>query len=233
MSGLCGNSTKCHGGFQHSAFSVGEACNYCSVCTSSHNGYFQSVFVEFSPQSQWIFFGSMVVAKPLKDVKLLHFLTSMPTSLISRYIDDINMDVVAVYNANASADSSALYNCDPVAPVCALPLFDPSNKSSEASNVVVDWTYGTQNFELRCISKHNLKVQALRRIIAWPLLMSVVVTFFYILVYLVLKRMLAIEKDVALIEKMNIDLKDAKIASEAADKAKSNFLATISHEIRQ
>jgi signal transduction histidine kinase len=45
--------------------------------------------------------------------------------------------------------------------------------------------------------------------------------------------MLAIEKDVALIEKMNIDLKDAKIAAEAADKAKSNFLATISHEIRQ
>jgi histidine kinase 2/3/4 (cytokinin receptor) len=174
----------------------------------------------------------MIVAKALKDVKLLHFLTSMPTSLISRYIDDINMDVVAVYNANASADSSALYNCDPVAPVCALPLFDPSNKSSEASNVVVDWTYGTQNFELRCISKHNLKVQALQRIIAWPLLMSVVVTFFYILVYLVLKRMLAIEKDVALIEKMNIDLKDAKIAAESADKAKSNFLATISHEIR-
>ncbi|CAK9212971.1 unnamed protein product [Sphagnum troendelagicum] len=152
--------------------------------------------------------------------------------VLSRYIDDINMDVVAVYNTNASADSSALYNCDPVAPICALPLFDPSNKSSEASNVVVDWTYGTQNFELRCISKHNLKVQALQRIIAWPLLMSVVVTFFYILVYLVLKRMLAIEKDVALIEKMNIDLKDAKIAAEAADIAKSNFLATISHEIR-
>lgn len=62
--------------------------------------------------------------------------------------------------------------------------------------------------------------------------MSVVVIFFSIIVYLVLKRMQAIEKDVNLMEKMNEALKIAKLAAEAADKAKSNFLATVSHEIR-
>lgn len=62
--------------------------------------------------------------------------------------------------------------------------------------------------------------------------MSMVVIFFSIIVYLVLKRMQGIEKDVNLMEKMNEALKIAKLAAEAADKAKSNFLATVSHEIR-
>jgi hypothetical protein len=73
---------------------------------------------------------------------------------------------------------------------------------------------------------------ALRAVIAWPLLMSLAVIFCSIIVYLVLKRMQAIEKDVAVMESMNEDLKMAKVAAEAADKAKSNFLATVSHEIR-
>ena len=62
--------------------------------------------------------------------------------------------------------------------------------------------------------------------------MSLVVLFCSIIVYLVLKRMQAIAKDVGLMERMNVDLKAAKVAAEAADKAKSSFLATVSHEIR-
>lgn len=94
------------------------------------------------------------------------------------------------------------------------------------------WEYGTQHFEVRCLPKRNLKLLALRAAIAWPLLMSLVVIFFSIIVYLVLKRMQAIEEEVRLMEKMNEDLNVAKLAAEAADKAKSNFLATVSHEIR-
>jgi len=52
------------------------------------------------------------------------------------------------------------------------------------------------------------------------------------IIYLVLKRMQAIKKDVALMEKIYAELNTAKMAVEAADKAKSNFLATVSHEIR-
>jgi histidine kinase 2/3/4 (cytokinin receptor) len=44
--------------------------------------------------------------------------------------------------------------------------------------------------------------------------------------------MQAIKRDVALMEKMNEDLKIPKMAAEAANKAKSNFLATVSYEIR-
>jgi signal transduction histidine kinase len=44
--------------------------------------------------------------------------------------------------------------------------------------------------------------------------------------------MQTIEGVVVLMEKMNADLREAKSTAEAADKAKSSFLATVSHEIR-
>lgn len=144
------------------------------------------------------------------------------------------MDVVAVYLPDPTAELETSYNCSKRRPPCALPLFDPAGRSGDvkATTASIDWDYGTQKFQLRCLPKHNLKLLALRNIIAWPLLMSLVVVFFSIIVFLVTKRMQAIEKDVSIIEKMNVDLKAAKLAAEAADKAKSSFLATVSHEIR-
>jgi histidine kinase 2/3/4 (cytokinin receptor) len=62
--------------------------------------------------------------------------------------------------------------------------------------------------------------------------MSMVVVFCTVAVYLVVKRMQTIEGVVVLMEKMNADLREAKSSAEAADKAKSSFLATVSHEIR-
>lgn len=144
------------------------------------------------------------------------------------------MDVVAVFNVNSKLESFDSYNCSAAASSksCAVPLFDPAGRASEFSKAAVTWEYGTQHFEVRCLPKRNLKLLALRAAIAWPLLMSLVVIFFSIIVYLVLKRMQAIEEEVRLMEKMNEDLNVAKLAAEAADKAKSNFLATVSHEIR-
>lgn len=155
--------------------------------------------------------------------------------MLHRFIDDVDMDVVAVYQVNTTVEGlSAYYNCSQTAITCALPLYDPAHRIYEVGDEVaaVAWEYGTQMFELRCLPKHNLKLLALRNIIAWPLLMSMVVLFFSIIVFLVLKRMQAIEKDVSVMEKMNVDLKAAKLAAEAADRAKSSFLATVSHEIR-
>jgi signal transduction histidine kinase len=142
------------------------------------------------------------------------------------------MDVIALYVADPSAGLNTYYNCSSNATTCALPLYDPASRAKDNTGVSVPWTYGTQNFELQCLSKHNLKLLALRTIIAWPLLMAIVVIFCSAIVSLVLKRMNTIEKDVATMEKMNADLTAAKIAAEAADKAKSSFLATVSHEIR-
>lgn len=62
--------------------------------------------------------------------------------------------------------------------------------------------------------------------------MMAVVVFCTIAVYLVLKRMSTVEKDVNLMNAMNADLRAAKSNAEAADTAKSSFLATVSHEIR-
>lgn len=77
-----------------------------------------------------------------------------------------------------------------------------------------------------------MKLLAFRSVVAWPLLLAMVVLFCAIIVYLVLKRMLVIEKDVSLMEKVNAKLTAATMAAEAAEKAKSSFLATVSHEIR-
>jgi len=62
--------------------------------------------------------------------------------------------------------------------------------------------------------------------------MLAVVVFCVIAVYLVLKRMSTAERDVDEREKINAKLTEAKTKAEAADTAKSSFLATVSHEIR-
>ncbi|KAG0604865.1 hypothetical protein M758_9G014700 [Ceratodon purpureus] len=153
-------------------------------------------------------------------------------AVLSRFIDNKDMDVVAVYNVDPTTEPSASYNCSRKAAPCVLPLFDPANRSNERSSVFVPWEVGTQNFELRCLPKSNMRLDALRSVVAWPLLMALVVLFSAIIVYLMLKRMMAIEKDVSIMERMNEKLTAATMAAEAADKAKSSFLATVSHEIR-
>jgi histidine kinase 2/3/4 (cytokinin receptor) len=152
--------------------------------------------------------------------------------VLSRYIADADMDVVAVYIAPVSGEFNSYYNCSSTAATCVLPLFDPTNKVSKPSTTSITWSYGTQNFELRCIATRNLSLLALQSIIAWPLLMSIIVLFCCAIIYLVLKRMQAIKKDVVMMEKIYLELNAAKTAAEAADKAKSNFLTTVSHEIR-
>lgn len=143
------------------------------------------------------------------------------------------MDVVVVYLVSPEAEEYFDKCKSEESGECALPLFDAAGRAEDGRPLSsVDWEYGTQRFQLRCLPKNNLKLLALRNIIAWPLLMSLLVIFFSIIVFLVLKRMQAIEKDVSVIEQMNVELESAKLAAEAADKAKSSFLATVSHEIR-
>jgi hypothetical protein len=149
-----------------------------------------------------------------------------------RFIDDVEMDVVAAYVPSLDYEFLPTYNCTPAANSCELVIYDPAQRASDKSTVVVAWSYGFQNFELRCYSTRNLWLYALRSIIAWPLLMSILVLLLFVLVYLILKRLESFERDKVYMEKFNADLRVAKLAAEAADKAKSSFLATVSHEIR-
>lgn len=151
---------------------------------------------------------------------------------VVRFIDNEDMDVVAVYNVDPNIEPHVAYNCTSTVTPCALPLFDPSNRSKERSDVFVAWEVGSQNFELRCLPKSNMKLSAFRNVAAWPLLLAMVILFCAIIVYLVLKRMMVIEKDLSIMEKMNAKLTAATMAAEAAEKAKSSFLATVSHELR-
>lgn len=153
-------------------------------------------------------------------------------AVLSRFIDNEDMDVVAVYNVDPNIEPHVAYNCTSTVTPCALPLFDPSNRSKERSDVFVAWEVGSQNFELRCLPKSNMKLSAFRNVAAWPLLLAMVILFCAIIVYLVLKRMMVIEKDLSIMEKMNAKLTAATMAAEAAEKAKSSFLATVSHELR-
>ena len=150
---------------------------------------------------------------------------------VARFIDNNDMDVAVVYNVDLSTKPPEDYNCSSTTS-CVVPLFDPAHRASQLTNVFVSWEIGTQNFELRCYSKRSMHLSALKNVVAWPLLMALVVLFSAIIVYLMLRRMIAIEKDVFIMEKMNDKLTAATMAAEAADKAKSSFLATVSHEIR-
>ncbi|KAL2641300.1 hypothetical protein R1flu_008887 [Riccia fluitans] len=152
--------------------------------------------------------------------------------VLGRYYYDTEMDSAVVFMPQTREDRLPNYNCDPRAPTCALALYDPHSRIREESITIVPWTYATQNFELRCYATRSLRLTALKRVIAWPVLMMIVVLLCSVIIYLALKKMQAIERHVFQVETMNLDLRTAKQAAEAADKAKSRFLATVSHEIR-
>jgi histidine kinase 2/3/4 (cytokinin receptor) len=132
----------------------------------------------------------------------------------------------------ASLDLNTYYNCSPTADPCEVFFYGNKPKGGNSDTTVVPFSYGAQSFQLHCSYLGNVRLYALKNIIAWPLLMSMVVVFCTVAVYLVVKRMQTIEGVVVLMEKMNADLREAKSTAEEADKAKSSFLATVSHEIR-
>ncbi|CAM6097552.1 unnamed protein product [Calypogeia fissa] len=152
-------------------------------------------------------------------------------TVLSRYQDDVNMDAAVVYVPTDPKDMLQSYNC--TSPTyCELVVYDPRSRAHEKSTATIPWDYAFQHFELRCYAVRSIWMYAARNVIAWPILMIVVVLLCSIIVYLAMKKMQAIEKNVSQVEKINSDLRAAKVAAESADKAKSRFLATVSHEIR-
>jgi len=132
---------------------------------------------------------------------------------------------------DSALDLNGYYNC--TSNPCDVRFVGNQTKSKSPGTVSVPFVYGTQSIELQCSYTSNIQLHVLREMIAWPLLMLAVVVFCTIAVYLVLKRMSTAEKDVDEREKIHAKLREAKVVAEAADKAKSSFLATVSHEIRQ
>ncbi|BBN00910.1 arabidopsis histidine kinase 2/3/4 (cytokinin receptor) [Marchantia polymorpha subsp. ruderalis] len=153
-------------------------------------------------------------------------------TVLSRYQDDEDMDAAVVYLPQSRDDWLPSLNCVPSASTCELPVYDPQSRFGQESTATIAWTYAFQNFELRCFATKSIRLNALRNVIAWPILMMIVVLLCSVIVYLAIKKMQAIEKHMFQVEKMNFDLRAAKQAAESADKAKSRFLATVSHEIR-
>lgn len=72
-----------------------------------------------------------------------------------------DMDVVAVFLVDPNSGLYPIYNCSSTASSCAVALFDPANRASEMAKAAVNWEFGTQQFEVRCLPKHNLKLLAL------------------------------------------------------------------------
>ena len=146
---------------------------------------------------------------------------------------DSDLDISAVAKVDNSLMLNTYYNCSENANPCDAVFFGNSTKPKMIEEVRVAFVYGNQNIELQCWYNYNVRMHVLRTMIAWPLLMLVVMVFCTVAVYLVLKRMSTAERDVDEREKINVKLREAKIKAEAADTAKSSFLATVSHEIRQ
>ncbi len=149
---------------------------------------------------------------------------------LDRFTDGLGTSTTVLVAASGGFNS--IYNCSLTEDPCAVYFYGQNVSAGKSDTIVVPFSYGSQLFQLKCSYPGNLRLYALKSIIAWPLLMSVVVVFCTVAVYLVVKRMQTIEGDVGLMEKLNADLHAAKSTAEAADKAKSSFLATVSHEIR-
>ena len=146
---------------------------------------------------------------------------------------ETDLDISAIAYVDSSLGLNLYYNCSESDNPCSAQFYGNSTKPKMSEQVGVPFLYGTQDLEIRCWYNYNVRMKVLQGMIAWPLLMLAVVVFCTVAVYLVLKRMSTAEKDVDEREKINVKLKEAKIKAEAADTAKSSFLATVSHEIRQ
>ncbi|KAG6554893.1 hypothetical protein Mapa_003477 [Marchantia paleacea] len=153
-------------------------------------------------------------------------------AVLRRYQDDVSMDVAVLFTTKDRQDWLPSYNCSFDRPVCEMPVYDPAQRIGDSSTASIPWTYGLQSFELRCFARHSIKIHALKNVIGWPLLLLTVVVLCTVIVWLIIRRMQAVQKHVSDVEKMNADLRAAKLAAESADSAKSRFLATVSHEIR-
>lgn len=149
---------------------------------------------------------------------------------MNRFNDGLDASAVSLVDPQLGLNS--YYNCSETANPCEVFFYGYKVGQKSPDTVFVPFSYGSQDFELRCTYPKSVRLQVLRSIIAWPLLMMVVVVFCTVAVYLVLKRMSTVEKDVNIMNAMNADLRAAKSNAEAADTAKSSFLATVSHEIR-
>lgn len=147
---------------------------------------------------------------------------------MNRFNDGLDASAVSLVDP----ELGPYYNCSDTANPCEVFFYGYKVGQQSPDTVFVPFSYGSQNFQLRCTYPKSVQLQVLRSIIAWPLLMMAVVVFCTVAVYLVLKRMSTVEKDVNLMNAMNADLRAAKSNAEAADTAKSSFLATVSHEIR-
>ncbi|KAG0564412.1 hypothetical protein M758_8G104800 [Ceratodon purpureus] len=152
-------------------------------------------------------------------------------SVISRFKDS-DLYISAITRVSPSLELNDYYNCTKDQNPCEVRFFGNRPKPKNSEGVSVPFTYGSQDIELQCWYTHNIHLHVLREMIAWPLLMLAVVVFCIVAVYLVLKRMSTAEKDVDEREKIHAKLREAKLIAEAADTAKSSFLATVSHEIR-
>ncbi|XP_024359529.1 probable histidine kinase 6 [Physcomitrium patens] len=152
-------------------------------------------------------------------------------SVVSRFKDP-DLDISATAKVNPSLGLNAYYNCSVDANPCEVRFYGNHLKSKGLEAVGVPFSYGSLDIELQCWYNHNIRLHVLREMIAWPLLMLAMVVFCTVAVYLVLKKMSAAEIDVDKREKIHAQLRAAKLKAEAADTAKSSFLATVSHEIR-
>ncbi|CAM6095245.1 unnamed protein product [Calypogeia fissa] len=149
--------------------------------------------------------------------------------------DDMNVGVVYYPSSNTDDWMLSTYNCSGIdRSLCRPAIFDPSGKVRKGvkPTVVVNWGYGMQQFEIRCFANRDVMISAITLILAWPLLMIIVVALCLVIVIMTCKRIQNMFTHVHQMEKMNSELRAAKVTAESADEAKSRFLATVSHEIR-
>ncbi|GAQ81949.1 histidine kinase [Klebsormidium nitens] len=126
----------------------------------------------------------------------------------------------------------------------AAPIFLYGNRIHELNDTAVAallpskydhstrFNVGNNTYEIRCKNPSNMALDAAENAVTWLALILVIVVLSSIVMHVQFKRMEAVEADIRKMSRLNLELTKAKLAAEAADRAKTQFVSTVSHEIR-
>ncbi|GAQ89808.1 Sensory transduction histidine kinase [Klebsormidium nitens] len=117
-------------------------------------------------------------------------------------------------------------------------VFDPDNglifgtaNHTKFEHVEV-FTAGVRRYQVGCSRPVTNSHIATRRPLAWAALVLIVGFLAGFILWLTLKRAEEAEKNLLRMERLNNEMREAKVAAEAADVAKTYFLQNMSHELR-
>ncbi|GAQ89176.1 sensory histidine protein kinase [Klebsormidium nitens] len=156
--------------------------------------------------------------------------SQFPDNSLDLRLYDATVDPLLVkYTATRGPPQRVL--CDSSFDVSPLPPNSTILTDHWRSDAEIPFSFGQRQFQIRCRKPAMPYIHGLRAGWSW-LLFSLVAILLVVIAGLLLLAMKGFKKERDQLAELNVNMAAAKEAAEAADAAKSSFIATVSHEIR-